>query len=136
MFCHYYFFARVKQIWQKLWKWSFNLGTEEIAIERNKLIDTIPSWGPYYRVNFDLHINSFGSGWSSVISFRGNNAAQTCCNMGDRTPIMQLEEAHRRMYFIMSLREGSSQSPIIFDDAHLPIQKFLLSKLVDWSIKF
>ena len=47
---------------------SFNIGTK---IQRNKEIGTIDSWGPFFRVSFDLIIHSLDNNiqWSSVISF-------------------------------------------------------------------
>ena len=50
---------------------SFNIGTK---IQENKQIGTIDSWGPFFRVSFDLIIHSFvkgkgKQGWSSVLAF-------------------------------------------------------------------
>ena len=44
------------------------------AIERNKEIGTIDSWGPVFRISFDLIIHSYvkgkgKQGWSSVLAF-------------------------------------------------------------------
>ena len=46
---------------------SFNIGAK---IQRNKQIGTIDSWGPFFRVSFDLIIHSLDqdSRWSSVFS--------------------------------------------------------------------
>ena len=53
---------------------SFDIGTK---IQRNKAIGTIDSWGPFFRVSFDLIIHSFRQyEWTSLLAFRGNGA--TC----------------------------------------------------------
>ena len=44
------------------------------VIERNKEIGTIDSWGPVFRISFDLIIHSYvkgkgKQGWSSVLAF-------------------------------------------------------------------
>ena len=65
-------------------------------IEKGKLIDTFSTWGPFFRISFDLLITSFGPlEYSSVLSFKGNDAANNCCNPGDRVPIIQLHSAGR-----------------------------------------
>ena len=47
---------------------NFNVG---VKVKKNKEIGTIDSWGPFFRVSFDLIIHSLdkGSQWSSVFSF-------------------------------------------------------------------
>ena len=47
---------------------SFNIGTK---IQRNKEIGTIDSWGPFFRVTFDLIIHSIDKNIerSSILSF-------------------------------------------------------------------
>ena len=47
---------------------SFNIGTK---IQENKEIGTIDSWGPFFRVSFDLIIHSLDQNiqWSNVLSF-------------------------------------------------------------------
>ena len=83
-------------------------GAEGEIIEKGKLIDTIATWGPFFKISFDLFIISFGpSKWSSVLSFKGNGATQNCCNNGDRVPIIQLHSAGR-LYFINAVNgEGN-----------------------------
>ena len=51
---------------------SFDIGTR---IQRNKEIGTIDTWGPFFRISFDLiiysnHITS--DEWSSVLTFSGS----------------------------------------------------------------
>ena len=55
---------------------SFNIGTK---IQKNKEIGTIDSWGPFFRVSFDLIIHSYVNGYSSVLSFKGNGGTYDCC---------------------------------------------------------
>ena len=75
----------------------------ELTIERGRLIDTVESWGPFFRITFDLFISSFGpSEWSSILSFKGNGGTSDCCNNGDRVPIVQLSK-NGQLYFINSV---------------------------------
>ena len=53
---------------------NFDIGTK---VQRDKQIGTIDSWGPFFRVSFDLFIHSLGeisrtgnkSNWYSVLAF-------------------------------------------------------------------
>ena len=62
------------------------------VIERNKEIGTIDSWGPVFRISFDLIIHSFvkgkgKQGWSSVLAF-------------DKTPSVDLNKnGELRIFF-------------------------------------
>ena len=62
------------------------------VVERNKHIGTIQTWGPLFTVSLDLKINSHVSekrnGHSSIITFKGNNGKNDCCNIGDRIPMI------------------------------------------------
>ena len=72
-------------------------------VEKGRLIDTVSSWGPLFRISFDLFITSFGpSVWSSILSFKGNGGTNNCCNNGDRVPIVQLRD-NGELYFINSV---------------------------------
>ena len=59
-------------------------------MRRNTEIGTIATWGPQFRVCFDLKINSHVSGnrggWSSVISFKKDGGARDAEQIGDRIP--------------------------------------------------
>ena len=66
-------------------------------IKRNKEIGTHDSWGPLFRVSFDLIIHSFvkgkgKQGWTSVLAFKGNGGKSNCCNHGDRIPDIALNK--------------------------------------------
>ena len=75
----------------------------ELTIERGKLIDTVEAWGPFFRISFDLFITSLGSSeWGSILSFKGNEGTNNCCNNGDRVPIVQLHN-NGELFFINSV---------------------------------
>ena len=81
----------------------FSEPVSELTIERGRLIETVESWGPFFRISFDLFISSFGpSEWSSILSFKGNGGTSNCCNNGDRVPIVQLRK-NGQLYFINSV---------------------------------
>ena len=74
-------------------------------IERNKLIDTIPTWGPLFSISFDLIINSYGSSsWLTILSFKANNASSNVGNFGDRIPAMHLNGG--KLYFKNAVGEN------------------------------
>ena len=77
---------------------SFNIGTK---VQRNKEIGTIDSWGPLFRVSFDLIIHKFrhDTEWSSLLSFRGNGATCDWCKIGDRVPALFLNNEFGRIQF-------------------------------------
>ena len=73
-------------------------------VKKNTEIGTaIPSWGPQFRVSFDLLINSHvpGDKWgsSNILSFKGNGAIRKCCNNGDRVPSISV---NKRGYLIIA----------------------------------
>merc|ERR1711874_417440 len=47
-------------------------------------IATIDSFGPEYRVAFDIIVHSASSVWSSILRFTSTGG--NCCNIGDRVP--------------------------------------------------
>ena len=59
------------------------------VLKRNTEIGKIVSWGPQFRISFDLKINSFVSGnragWNSVIAFKTDGGASDR-KIGDRIP--------------------------------------------------
>ena len=64
-------------------------------VKRNTEIETIPTWGPLFRVSFDLKINSqvsSNNGWASVLSFKGNEGATDRSKYGDRIPAIFLHK--------------------------------------------
>ena len=52
---------------------SFDIGTRIQGRYQNKLIGEIDSWGPFFRVSFDLNIHSISQNneWSGVLYFLG-----------------------------------------------------------------
>ena len=75
-------------------------------IERNNLLDTIPTWGPLFSISFDLIINSYGSSssWLTILSFRANNSSSNYGNFGDRIPAMHLNGG--KLYFENAVGEN------------------------------
>ena len=69
---------------------SFDIGTK---VQNNKEIGRIDSWGPFFRVSFDLIIHSLhpSNRWTSLLAFRGNGAVCDNCELGDRVPAIFLD---------------------------------------------
>ena len=89
----------------------FDVSTEHFSaglsgfVKRNKHIGTIQTWGPLFSVSLDLRINSHVSqesnGHSNIITFKGNNWKNDCCNIGDRIPMVLYSK--RRLTFAHSV---------------------------------
>ena len=73
------------------------------VVNRNTEIATIPRWGPWFRVSFDLKINSyrFGNkgGWSSVIAFKKDGGESNLGKIGDRIPAVFLNKKRGSLHF-------------------------------------
>jgi len=57
---------------------------------QNNQISTIDIWGPQYKVEVDIIVNSFTSGneygYSNILRFTSSDS--DCCNLGDRIPLI------------------------------------------------
>ena len=78
------------------------------VVGENKLLGTIDSWGPLYRVSLDLIVHSHSNTtYSSVLSFKGNGASTDNDNYGDRIPIIQVGN-NGYLYLISSVNGDNS----------------------------
>jgi len=63
---------------------------QEIRVKKNNLIGIIPSWGPSFKISFELKVLSFascrarGDGVSNYLTFTATD--KECCDIGDRVP--------------------------------------------------
>ena len=57
-------------------------------VKENNLIGSIPSWGPIFKINFDLKVLSFATcspeGVANYLTFTASD--NDCCKIGDRIP--------------------------------------------------
>ena len=68
----------------------FNHFVDGESIGNNRLLDTLPSWGPEFQISFDIKMTSFaGSYYKSIISFTNNPGH--CCAVGERIPAIFLK---------------------------------------------
>ena len=51
------------------------------------MFDTIPIWGPGYRINFNMYIRSWSKGFKSIMHFTATGKG--CCDLGDRVPYLE-----------------------------------------------
>ena len=71
------------------------------VVEKDNEIGTIESWGPHFRVSFEMIIKSFvGAKWTNILSFKGNGATSACCQPGDRVPAIFLQ--NNKKFFVFS----------------------------------
>merc|ERR1712126_59886 len=63
-------------------------GSGEIKVENNNLIGIIPSWGPTFKISFELKVLSFTTcnpmDMANYLSFTATD--NNCCDIGDRIP--------------------------------------------------
>ena len=85
-----------------------NLAWENIGcsgvIKKNTVIGTIPSWGPLFRVSFDMKINSYQkTDWTSILDFKGNGGTREKGKHGDRIPTVLHEKKNKELIFCSSV---------------------------------
>ena len=78
------------------------------VVKKDNMIGTIGSWGPYFRISFEMMIKSFGADkMTNILSFKGNGATSNCCEIGDRVPALFMENkdkhGHPSLFFAHSL---------------------------------
>ena len=64
-----------------------NVECQSGYFKQNFQLATLDTWGPLFRISFDLIVYSnIDSTWSSVLAFRGNGAVHDRNDYGDRAP--------------------------------------------------
>ena len=62
-------------------------------VKKNTEIGALPSWGPEFRISFDLMVNSLSGGtWLSVLSFKRDGGKRNIGKIGDRIPGIYLNK--------------------------------------------
>ena len=70
------------------------------VVKKNNEIGIIESWGPHFRVSFEMKIKSFvAAKWTNILSFKGNGAKESCCQPGDRAPAIFLQNNKKYLVF-------------------------------------
>ena len=68
-------------------------------LQRNNQIGYIGTWGPLFRISFDLVIHSKPTPdvaeYYSILAFKGNGGTSDCCNVGDRVPVIMYTPPQR-----------------------------------------
>ena len=73
----------------------------------DKLVASLPTWGPAFRISLDLYINSYetidaDSDWADILFV--TSTMNQCCNIGDRIPALF---AHKDGYIKTSTQIGN-----------------------------
>ena len=80
-----------------------NIGRSGV-VKKNTVIGTIPSWGPQFRVSFDMKINSYQkTDWTSILDFKGNGGESDRHKHGDRIPTVLYEKRYKALVFASSV---------------------------------
>ena len=95
-------------------------------VRKNNLIGTISSWGPLFRVSFDLKINSLvrgdGWGWSNVLVFKGNGASRNSGKHGDRIPGVWMHRSTR--YGLLFTNSVNGKPNFYFNNHAIKLNKW------------
>ena len=87
-----------------------NEGLSGVVKKKNK-IGTIESWGPHFRVSFEMIIKSFeGATWTNILSFKGNGVVRQFGQPGDRDPAVYLETKKKLLLFSQGINGNGKYS--------------------------
>ena len=77
-------------------------------IGNNRLLDTLPTWGPEFQISFDVKMTMFvGTYYRSIISFTNNPGH--CCDIGDRIPAILLNMDTKQVHVVTHIdSDGNS----------------------------
>ena len=63
---------------------------QEIRVENNKLVFSVPRWGPTFKISFEVNILSFSNcnpdKMANLLTFTATD--NDCCEIGDRVPAL------------------------------------------------
>ena len=80
-------------------------------VKKNTEIGKIPTWGPEFRVTFDLKIHSLVSAsWTNVISFKINGGKSNSGKMGDRIPAIFLNNKKGFLHFTSGVNRNRNHA--------------------------
>ena len=95
----------------------------------HNLLNTLPTWGPAYKVSLDIFINSFdgpnlaeGGWWAEILRF--TNTTNNRGNLGDRLPAVF---THKDGYIIVASQIGDNNN--YFIGGHIQLKKKTWHKL-------
>ena len=98
-------------VWENLSHELKGLSGLSGVVKKNTEIGKIATWGPQFRVSFDLKINSHVAGnrggWSNVISFKGNGGTSNMWKIGDRIPAIFMNRK-RSLHFTNAVNGNSN----------------------------
>ena len=95
----------------------------------DKLVASLATWGPAFRISLDLYINSYetidaDSDWAEILFV--TSTMNQCCNIGDRIPAMF---AHKDGYIKTSTQIGNEGSKS-FEHAPLDVTTWYAVELL------
>ena len=81
----------------------YSLFSVSDPVMSDKLVASLPTWGPAFRISLDLYINSYktidaDADWAEILFV--TSTMNQCCNIGDRIPAMF---AHKDGYITLKL---------------------------------
>ena len=111
-------------VWENLSHELKGLSGLSGVVKKNTEIGKIATWGPQFRVSFDLKINSHVAGnrggWSNVISFKSNGGTSNMWKIGDRIPAIFIN----RKGFLHFTNAVNGNSNHVFDFKPIKLNKW------------
>ena len=96
---------------QSIHLYYLELRSSPIQISQGNLITTLPTWGPSYRITFELFINSFDGenlkNGKLAELLRLTTTDGNCCRIGDRIPAIFTD---KRGFIQVATQIGNSGS--------------------------
>ena len=60
------------------------------ALNENRILKNFDKWGPQFKIDLEVFINSMDTPWATIIRFTDDNSSD-CCEPGQRSPGIYLE---------------------------------------------
>ena len=76
------------------------------TFQKDKLLATLPEWGPTFFVSLDVKLNSLGvkDGWLVQFIESSKDSGAGCCDVGTRVPAIKLDNTEGQQFeFAMGL---------------------------------
>ena len=55
------------------------------ALNENRILKNFDKWGPQFKIDLEVFINSMDTPWATIIRFTDDNSSD-CCEPGQRSP--------------------------------------------------
>ena len=99
------------------------------SFQEDKLLSTVPEWGPVFSVSLDLKLSSLSVKDAWLIQFieASKDSGPGCCDVGTRVPAIKLDKWGQKFEFYMGLGKMTSADRTLdwkyFTHTKYPVKK-------------